>query len=211
MGRRTKDAQHSPEKIREMAVTAAKRLVSTKFGRAALSVRQVAAAIGYAVGSLYHVFRDLDDLILHVNASTLDDLQAALEASAHRHEDPERRLVALARAYIRFAFHHRALWRLIVERASPQEGPAWFQAKTMRLFEMLQGLLREIAPDRPPEELRIAAHALWSGVHGVTVMRLAARPDESGLARAETIAASLVSNYVKGFKQTAKGSRRAKR
>ncbi len=210
MGRRTKETQHSPEKMREMAVAAAKRLVS-KLGHAALSTRQVASAIGYAVGSLYRVFRDLDDLILHVNASTLDDLRAALEAAARSHPDPEARLLALAREYIRFAFRHRSLWRLVVERASLQRGPTWFQAKAMRMFQMLQELLAEIAPDRPPEELRIAAHALWSGVHGVTVMRLAARADESGLERAEKIASSLVTNYLKGFKQTTKESRRAKR
>jgi AcrR family transcriptional regulator len=192
-----------------MAVTAAKRLV-TKLGHAALSTRRVASAIGYAAGSLYRVFRDLDDLILHVNASTLDDLQAALEASARHHPDPEGRMLALAREYIRFAFRHRSLWRLIVERASPQRSPAWFQAKAMRMFEMLQELLREIAPDQPAEELRIAAHALWSGVHGVTVMRLAARPDGSGLERAEKIAESLVSNYLNGFKETAKHRHRSK-
>ena len=155
-----------------MALAAAKRIVA-KQGYGALSTRKVAADIGYAVGSLYLVFKNLDDLILHVNGSTLDDLHNALEATAVRCRDPETCLLALAREYIQFAFTNRALWSLVFEHPAPQRRPTWYQDKVARMFEMVEGRLRGIAPERAPKDLKLAAHALWSGVHGVSVLGLA--------------------------------------
>src|SRR3989338_3678992 len=203
MGRRSKQVEHRPEEIREMALTAAKRIVARQ-GYGALSTRKVAADIGYAVGRLYLVFNNLDDLIVHVNGSTLDDLHEALEATAARCKDPETCLLALAREYIRFAFANRALWSLVFEHHAPQRPPTWFRDKVARMFEMVEGRLRGIAPERPAKDLRLAAHALWSGVHGVSVLGLADRLDESGLAAAEKLTVSLVTNYLVGFKQKSK-------
>ena len=203
MGRRSKQLGHSPDEIREMALAAAKRIVA-KRGYGALSTRKVAADIGYAVGSLYLVFKNLDDLILHVNGSTLDDLHNALEATAVRCKDPETCLLALAHEYIHFAFTHRALWSLVFEHPTPQRQPTWYRDKVARMFEVVEGRLRGIAPERPAKDLSLAAHALWSGVHGVSVLGLAERLDESGLVAADKLAASLVTNYLIGFKQKTK-------
>jgi len=206
MGRRSKQAEHSSGEIREMALAAAKRIVA-KQGYGALSTRKVASEIGYAVGSLYLVFKNLDDLILHVNGSTLDDLHGALEATALRCKDPEACLLALAREYLGFAFANRALWSLVFEHPSPQRPPSWYRDKVARMFQMVEARLRGIAPERATEDLKLAAHALWSGVHGVSVLGLADRLDESGLAAAEKLAASLVTNYLIGFTQKSNNRR----
>lgn len=183
-----------------MALAAAKRIVA-KRGYGALSTRKVAADIGYAVGSLYLVFKNLDDLILNVNGSTLDDLHAALEATAVRCKDPENCLLALAHEYLVFAFANRALWSLVFEHPITKRSPTWYQDKVTRMFELVEGRLCGIAPEHAANELRLAAHALWSGVHGVTVLALADRLDTTGLAGAEKLATSLVTNYLIGFKQ----------
>lgn len=183
-----------------MALTAAKRMVA-KQGYGALSTRKVAAEIGYAVGSLYLVFKNLDDLILHVNGSTLDDLYDALETTAVRCKDPEACLLALAHEYAHYAFSNRTLWTLVFEHPRPQRLPTWYQDKITRMFEMVEGRLRIIAPGCPDKDLKLAAHALWSGVHGVSVLGLTDRLDEEGLAAAEKLGASLVTNYLVGFKR----------
>lgn len=70
-------SDHSREEIRAMALAAAQQIV-TEQGFAALNARKIASAIGYTVGTLYLVFKNLDDLFLQLNARTLDDLHAAL-------------------------------------------------------------------------------------------------------------------------------------
>lgn len=184
-----------------MALAAAKRVV-TREGYGALSTRRVAADIGYAVGSLYLVFKNLDDLILHLNGATLDELHETLEATAARHAEPEAGMLALAHEYIRFAFKHRTRWGLVFEHTSPR--PAWFRHKVARMFELVEGRLQGLAPGRPTKDLQLAARALWSGVHGVSVLALADRLDKGGPAAAERVAASLVTNYLTGFKQNQK-------
>ena len=68
MGRRN---EHTRDELREIGLRAAEELVAAH-GLAGLSARKVAARIGYTVGSLYMVFRNLDDLIAQMNERTLE-------------------------------------------------------------------------------------------------------------------------------------------
>ncbi|MEZ5601737.1 MAG: helix-turn-helix domain-containing protein, partial [Candidatus Competibacteraceae bacterium] len=63
MGRRN---EHTREELRQIALEAAEELVAAQ-GLSGLSTRKVAARIGYTVGSLYMIFRNLDDLIAQMN------------------------------------------------------------------------------------------------------------------------------------------------
>ena len=73
-------SDHSREELREMALSAAEQIVVEQ-GYEGLSARKVASAIGYTVGTLYLVFENIDDLILNINARTLDRLHAKMTAS----------------------------------------------------------------------------------------------------------------------------------
>ena len=68
MGRRS---DHSRDEIRNMAIDASAKIVETE-GFKSLTARKVASKIGYTVGTLYHVFRNFDDLVIHMNARTID-------------------------------------------------------------------------------------------------------------------------------------------
>jgi AcrR family transcriptional regulator len=197
MGRRS---DHTREELKELALGAARRIVA-KRGYRALSARNVSAAIGYTVGSLYLVFENLEDLVLHVNGATMRDLHSALETVAAKHGHPETRILAIAREYIGFAFGNRLLWALIFEHPMPKKTPAWYSEQVSTLFSMVEAPLALTAPARSPAEIQLATHALWSGVHGVSVLGVSGRLREIGLSEAQKTAASLVSNYLIGFKQ----------
>src|SRR5512134_263577 len=106
-------SDHSRDEMREMSLNATEEIVARE-GYAALSTRRVAAAIGYTVGTLYLVFRNFDELILQVNARTLDALSARLLEAAGAAEGVPRAL-ALGRAYLRFATERPRLWRMVFE------------------------------------------------------------------------------------------------
>src|SRR4051794_19590727 len=72
-------------------------------GLGGLRARDVTADAGCALGALYTVFADLDDLILHVNSETLARLGAALCQEATKVSSPGGKLKALAKAYLCFA------------------------------------------------------------------------------------------------------------
>jgi AcrR family transcriptional regulator len=191
-------SEHSREELRDMALAAAAELVA-KAGPAGLTTRAVAARIGYTVGSLYLVFRNLDDLILQLNARTLDALYAAVQGAVAAAPAPAERLLALAHAYIRFAYEHRAAWRLVFEHPLPKQTPPWFQERVRRMFALVEAPLAALAVRRSAREIEQAARALWSGVHGVCVLGLTGRLDETGSASVQELARVLVGHYLAGF------------
>ncbi len=197
MGRRN---EHSREQLRDMALEAADAIVAAQ-GPAGLTARKVAAAIGYTVGSLYMAFRNLDDLIVQLNARTLDELYTELQAAIATVPDPQQRVAALGRAYMNFACVHRNRWMLIFEHRLPVGDalPDWYLEKVNRFFRLVQTSLASLAPRRDPDELALAAQALWSGVHGVCILGLDDKLDVAGHRSLQEVADSLIQHYLAGF------------
>ena len=86
MGRRS---DHSREDLRVLTLEAARRLLCAH-GLEGLTARRVAAEIGYTPGTLYNIFENLDDLILHVTAGALDGLGETGRGRAPGRQEPER-------------------------------------------------------------------------------------------------------------------------
>ena len=104
-------SEHSLEQIREMVLNAAKHIIQEE-GIEALTVRKIALEIGYTVGSIYMVFANMQDLILHVKAKTLDELSADLPPQT-ADTCVEQQIFCLANYYLQFATQHFNLWRII--------------------------------------------------------------------------------------------------
>ena len=170
MGRRS---DHSRDEIRNMAITAASKIVE-KQGFQSLTARKVAGEIGYTVGTLYHVFRNFDDLVMHVNARTIDEIAVLIEQKTRQKRDPEARIRVMAEYYVKFATNHPGRWRLVFEHKAPPGLPTPVQMKERRdvMFEMVADNLRELAPEKVPNEVAHTATALWSGIHGICILAL---------------------------------------
>jgi AcrR family transcriptional regulator len=195
-------SDHSREEIQGMAIRAAITILS-KEGLQGLSTRKVASAIGYTVGTLYLVFKNLDELILHVNAAALDELHATLQAELTNDNEPQAQLLAMAHAYLRFAREHFARWSLMFTHRLPtgMTIPDWFHDKVRSLFALVAGPLQHINPDLNAQAYQQATHALWSSVHGVCELGLNDKLTLGGEIQAEELIDVLVKNYLKGFKQ----------
>jgi len=170
MGRRS---DHSRDEIREMAIAAAAEHVEIE-GFQSLTARKVASKIGYTVGTLYHVFRNFDDLVIHLNAQTIDEMAALIQQQTRRKRNPEVRIRAMAEFYVKFATDHPDRWRLVFEHQAPRGLPTPVQMKERRdvMFELVADNLSEISPRRTTQEIDHTATALWSGIHGICILAL---------------------------------------
>ena len=170
---------NSREELKELALRAAAELVDTG-GAAALGMREVARRLGYTVGSLYMVFANLDDLIVHVNERTVTGLRESLEAVIARTRSPERRLRQLCAAYFGFALLHTHRWRMVFEHRLPtgQAAPPTYRGHTHAIFALVAAALADVAPGRhsPAEE----AVVLWSAVHGICMLAVTGKLGVSG-------------------------------
>ena len=193
-------SDHSREEIREMALSAAEQIVVEQ-GYKGLSARKIAAAIGYTVGTLYLVFQNLDDLILHINARTLDRLHARMTHSQTNSGDARDYLLQLGQVYIRFANDDPHRWALVFEHrfSEDQAVPAWYQEKITRMFALVEEGLEPLAKQRPQQEITQAARALWGGVHGICILALTDNLGAAGVDSVQELAQSLISNYLEGF------------
>ena len=193
-------SDHSREELREMVLSAAEQIVVEQ-GYQGLSARKVATAIGYTVGTLYLVFENLDDLILHINARTLDRLHARMTEIQANAGDATDYLLQLGEVYIAFADADPHRWAMVFEHrfSGDQVVPAWYQEKIARMFAMVEEGLEPLANDRTGQEITQAARALWGGVHGICILALTDNLGVVGVESMQDMTQSLISNYLKGF------------
>jgi AcrR family transcriptional regulator len=193
-------SDHSREEIRQMALEAAENIVVAK-GLEGLSARKVASAIGYTVGTLYLVFENIDDLVLQINARTLDRLYTRLAKTQARAEDARDWLLQLGQVYIQFADEDPHRWSMIFEHrlAEGRELPEWYQQKIARMFTIVEEALVPLAGRRPKNEVSQAARVIWGGVHGVCILALGDRLGVAGVDSVQELTESLISNYLAGF------------
>jgi len=193
-------SDHSREEIREMALEAAEGIVVEQ-GMEGLSARKVATAIGYTVGTLYLVFENIDDLILQVNARTLDRLYARMAEAQALAGDARDWLLQLGQVYIQFADKDPHRWSMIFEHrlAEGRMLPAWYQEKIARMFAIVEQALAPLAEGRPRKEVSQAARVIWGGVHGICILTLADLLGVAGVDSVEELTDSLIRNYLAGF------------
>jgi AcrR family transcriptional regulator len=163
---------------RRRLVEAAERAIDAG-GLTAVKARDLAREIGVALGAIYNLVTDMDELMLRVASRTLGRLDAALtEASAatpcRTRDEACARLIALALAYRRFASGNLNLWRALFELriADDKPTPEWSRADQLALFRFILEPLRALIPETAEEERQYWAQSLFSAVHGVVALGL---------------------------------------
>jgi AcrR family transcriptional regulator len=166
-------------RLRDALVTASEQAIARQ-GLGALRARALAEEVGCAVGAIYNVVQDLDELVLLVNARTLAALERDLNAADRAGEAAEApnaaiaRLVRMALAYLDFAAAQTPRWRTLFEHRMPagREVPAWYREQQQRLFAYVEELLLELQADESRVRRALLARSLFSALHGLVVLGL---------------------------------------
>jgi len=196
MGRRS---DHTREEIKEMAIKAGTKLIEEK-GLQNCSARKIAAKIGYSVGTLYNVFENYYDLICHVNAVTLDDLQIYFEKNLDRDLEGVEALKLMGACYMQFAHENNSRWSALFEYLRPRdlEIPEWYLQKVSRLFSIAEELLFPLVQGDNKSAQRVS-NVLWGGVHGIYSLGITHRIGQDGTEYLKTLSNSLIENYLRGL------------
>jgi AcrR family transcriptional regulator len=167
--------------LKSALIAAAERAVAAH-GLAGLKARSVAAEAGCALGAIYNVVDDLDDLALAVNSRTHaaleEELTAAVDADpakpASGAERAMDRLIRLAVAYLDFAAANTLRWRALFEHRLPEGKPMpdWYLGEQIRLFGYIEQPLRDLLPSMAPEQRAMLARTMFSATHGIVTLGL---------------------------------------
>lgn len=194
-------SEHSQEEIKEMVLTAAETIVIEE-GFDKLKVRKIALEIGYTVGSVYMVFDNMADLIMHIKGRTLDDIDKQLNAVVST-DNSEQTIVLLAKTYLLFARQNFNRWRMIFEHqlAANEEVPDWYQKKISKIFALVEQHFKQLGTTHSEQQSEQAAWALWSGVHGICTVSLTGKLDMLDVNSIENTVVLLVENFIAGWKR----------
>ena len=193
-------SEHSQEEIKDMVLKAAETIVIEE-GFQELKVRKVAMEIGYTVGSIYMVFDNMADLIMQVKGRTLDDIIEQLQQIENKSQ-ADQVIKQLAIAYYMFAHQHYNRWSMIFEHrlAEHEVIPDWYQEKIDTIFNVVEQQFQRLSISHSDYEHRLAARALWSGVHGICTLSLTGKMNLLGSDKVEESVVLLVENFIKGWK-----------
>lgn len=136
-----------------------------------LSARAIAKEIGYSPGTLYNVFKNLDDLISTIERALLQEGLAALRA-VPRHNRPSDQLRALAECYISFALKNRRLWNLLFQH-TPKEDIADLKDAKSILRDMRQefgAAVASLTASGNNVDVEKLAACVWFCVHGLSAI-----------------------------------------
>ena len=182
------------------AILDAARVLFAEEGYAGLSMRRLAASIGYTPRTIYLYFADKDDLLSELIEEDVGRLVEQLEAAIAREPDPGRRLDAAALAYVAFGRNNPHAYEAIFMM---RQHPLTREAATIkqhvqgrRLLETLTRVVRE--SDRVPSglDLQVVVQALRCALHGVASLLVLGR-NPPGVAW-ETLVTHLVAGVVRG-------------
>jgi AcrR family transcriptional regulator len=180
-----------------MALKSARSIV-TRDGLRGLSTRRVAESMGYSAGTLYQLFDDFDDLILQLNAETLNSLLRKCQ-DVNFDAEPENILLELAARYLDFVRNHPRLWNALFEHNLPKERnlPDWYESKVAQLLALADRALLSLFPNDHERRLH-EAHVLWASLYGIS--SLASADKLATTENPQEIVRSLVRNYVAGLR-----------
>jgi AcrR family transcriptional regulator len=174
----TRRAEERRARQRDDLILAAERRIA-EAGVANLRARDLAQDIGVALGAIYNLVADMDELILLVIERTLSRLDAVLEEAARILIDgtPAEQLEAIAKAYLGFARDHTMLWRSVFDYRMPEdrELPARLAEQQASMFRHVMRPLEALLPSLPAPERQIFAHTLFTATHGVVQLSLEQR------------------------------------
>ena len=192
-------SDHTREQLHRMALAAARAIVA-KEGLRGLSTRRIAKKLGYSPGTLYQLFVDLDDLILHLNTTTLEALLKACDG-INLSGDPEAALDDLAERYIHFVNAHPRLWSALFEHSLPRgkDLPDWYTGTVEKLLGLVVIALEPVIAGDTTKQREQEALVLWASLYGIASL---ASADKLGPnANPTEMVKALIANYVAGLRQ----------
>jgi len=195
MGRR---ADHTRSELYDKALKAADRIVMEE-GLPKLTIRKIASEMGYSVGTLYNLFDNLDDLILHLNGRTCDAFFLDLQKTGTK--NGTEKIKALAFCYLAFIKKNAARWEAIFAHQYPkgQAYPLWFLDKVNRPLVLLEEALGAVLPGKKEDEIKKHARIMWGGLHGIGSLILGRKLDILTGGTGEKFVEDYIDVYLKGL------------
>jgi len=151
---------HTKDELKLLVIESATKIIEEE-GLESLSTRKIATDIGYAAGTLYNIFKNTDDIILHINSRTMSEITEVFNAPEKIYVLND--LLNIIIHYLNYIEENTALWScLFIYKTSNKNLPDWY-------IEKLELIINDIANSLPPENSnnQDEAELIWNAVNGI--------------------------------------------
>jgi AcrR family transcriptional regulator len=188
--------------FRERLCTAAERLFAAK-GLDGVTMRQLAGELGVSPMTPYRYFQDKSEILAEVRAAGYQRLAEALEAARALDLGPRARGVAVADAYLAFAFEHPDAYKLMFDLDQPDEHayPQLVAAARRADAQMVGWAADLTASGDFAGDAEEIGRMFWAATHGAVVLEMAGRLPKGGARRVHQ---ALASTLARGLRPEAR-------
>lgn len=161
------------EAFRQRLCQAAEQLFAER-GIEAVTMRELAQALGVSPMTPYRYFKDKDAILAAVRAAAFGRFAARLEAAIAQPGDPLNRSRNAGQAYIDFALSEPQAYRLMFDLSQPTEGdyPELQSAIVRARRTMTVHIEAMIQADLLEGDAELIGHMFWSVLHGMLMLQI---------------------------------------
>jgi AcrR family transcriptional regulator len=187
------------EEIRSNILDTAWELVLNE-GWSSFSIRKIADAIEYSVPVIYSHFENKEAILLEFNKKGFELLTRSLVEAKKGQPGPADEIRAMARAYWHFAFDNKEYYQLMFGLGIPTCEQASRIPALTDFREVIQQSIHGMLAGLPPSfDPFLKFQSLWSMLHGLVSINMAAvnRQPHEGLA--EKVLEDVIDSFIRGI------------
>ncbi|CAN5588302.1 hypothetical protein BH11BAC3_BH11BAC3_07100 [soil metagenome] len=189
------------EDLKALILQGAKKLFVEK-GVEQTTIRSIASAIDYSVGTVYVYFKDKNEILHALHTMGFTQLGGNFKV-LYSVADPMERLKAMGAVYIQFAVDNPDMYDLMFSLKAPMEfldainEEEWNEGKGT--FDVLRTTVNQCmdAGHFKGHDLEPLAFMIWGLVHGICTLEISKRTDSLNLGDADSILRKAYAEFLK--------------
>jgi len=189
------------EDLKALILKGAKKLFVEK-GVEQTTIRSIANAIDYSVGTVYVYFKDKNAILHALHTQGFTQLNGDFKVLYNVH-DPMERLKAMGKAYIQFAVANPDMYDLMFSFKAPMDfldavnAEEWNEGKAT--FDVLRTTVKQCMDTGhfTGHKLEPLAFMIWSLVHGMCSLEISKRSGGVNLKKPEHILTDAYAEFLK--------------
>ena len=189
------------EELKALILKAARKLFVER-GITQTTIRNIADAIDYSIGTVYVYFRDKNEILHALHTQSFADLGGQFKV-LYNVKDPMERLRAMGKVYITYGLENPDMYDLMFTLKAPMEfletiqKNEWDEGKAA--FDVLKTTVKECmdAGHFKGHKLEPLSFLIWSCVHGMCSLEISSRTKNVNIKNPENIVTDAYDEYLK--------------
>jgi AcrR family transcriptional regulator len=155
-------------------------------GLNSVTARYLSGEAGCALGAIYNMFDDMNELFMAVNLRSFTALGAQVKSGLAPLDNPtpHDELNAMAQQYISYAMENTRHWLAMfeIEMTADSNAPVHYQQALDSLLQIIAASMARVYPEKSDEQVAMITRTVFSSIHGIVLLgvqrRLSGVPEE---------------------------------